>query len=178
MKVVEKEQAHPNVLEHVDAGFEEAIEKGDSLPREIVIDSRFVGGSGQKVLNTPMAYDPNNDTLYLNPRSFFFQGGMINAKKFMERGFQSNLFSSGNALHVLRHELSHIEHIRHYPEALEIKEFAATDPRPTISKEVGLRASMNPQEFVAEVRAALLDGRKFSDEVMKLYEHYSGGMRS
>ena len=57
-----------------------------------------------------------------------------------------------------------------------MKGFEDPSHRELAMSQVSTYAGEDPQEFVAETRAALLDGKEFSDEIMKMYEHYSGGL--
>lgn len=79
-------------------------------------------------------------------------------------------------MHTIRHELSHCAHWHHDQKSYMLKDFDEPSHRELAVSQVSMYAGEKPAEFVAEVRAALLDGKEFSDEVMKLYLHYSGGL--
>ena len=173
--VVEKESAHHKVLENIDAGFEESSKHGAPLPKSVMFDASFAENAG-KILNIPAAYDREDDVLHVNPRSRFFQAGMMRASNFIQGGGGETYFSTGSILHIVRHELSHCAHWHHDQRSYRVKDFEDPSHRELAMSQVSTYAGEDPQEFVAETRAALLDGKKFSDDVMKLYEHYSGGL--
>jgi hypothetical protein len=62
---------------------------------------------------------------------------------------------------------------RKYPDAYE---FLNNEKIQQTAGEVSLYAQTGIGEFVAEVHAGLIDGKKFSDAVMELYKKYNGPM--
>lgn len=57
---------------------------------------------------------------------------------------------------------------------IEAKEFLNSEEEQLIAATVSNYAKSSPLEFVAEVYARMLNGQKFGDDVMKLYEKYHG----
>ena len=174
VKVEEIEQAHPSVLENVDAGLEEAIKHGAAVPDGIVVDSSYF--EGRDILSRFAVYRGEQDTIVVNPRSKLFRAGMADARYFMGTYKEKRFTSTDSVMHAIRHELSHCAHWHHDQRSYKVKEFEDPSHRELAGSQVSRYAAQDPQEFVAEVRAALLDGKGFSDEVMKLYSHYSGGL--
>lgn len=81
VKVEEIEQAHPSILENVDAGLEEAIKHGAPVPEAIVVDSSYF--EGRDVLNRFGRYRGEQNIIVINPQSKIFQAGMTDARYFM-----------------------------------------------------------------------------------------------
>lgn len=94
-----------------------------------------------------------------------------------------------NDFHCLNHELGHLRHqecANNYKQMKKIEEFI-DEPVSTITEEfvtntqiqetakkVSDYAPESPLEFVAEVFAQLMEGKKFPDDVMALYKKYGG----
>ncbi|WP_019176250.1 hypothetical protein [Methanomassiliicoccus luminyensis] len=174
VRVEEKEPAHFAVLENVDAGLEESIKCGAPLPVAIVVDSRYF--EGRDDLTHFARYSAEKNIISLNQRSKIFRVGMADAHFFMKRYREIEYTSTGSVMHAIRHELSHCTHWHHDRKSYAINDFEDPSHRELAISQVSRYASEAPPELVAEVRAALLDGRHFSDEVMNLYLHYSGGL--
>ena len=92
--------------------------------------------------------------------------------------------------HVVYHEIGHVYHHLKAPNMLskmrkleELKRSGITDfsilnefnsKYQGIARRVSDYATTSPAEFVAEVYAKMIDGKKFDDEVMALYKKYGG----
>lgn len=100
-------------------------------------------------------------------------------------------FYKKSPFHFLNHEIGHDLHYKINPKEFEKYNILEELSRKNISKEiyddfiknqlnkakkVSNYATESPAEFVAETYAELLDGRKFSDDVMTLYQKYNGPM--
>lgn len=120
-----------------------------------------------------------SDTIRKNtPQKDWPSATMLDAKRsvfdtiFHEEG---HLFHKKNALfdfdemHVTRNAQGKPEKIG--PLA---KEFLENADEQFIASTVSNYATASPLEFVAEVYARMMNGHKFSDDVMKLYEKYKG----
>ena len=92
--------------------------------------------------------------------------------------------------HVVYHEIAHIYHELKDPKMFskmrkleELKQAEITDfsilnefksKYQGVASQVSEYAMESPDEFVAEVYAKMIDGKKFSNEVLKLYKKYGG----
>lgn len=83
------------------------------------------------------------------------------------------MFHKKNAL--LDYEDMHVGYDKNKKEIGELaKEFVESPEEQFIASTVSNYAKHSPLEFVAEVYARIMNGHKFSDDVMKLYEKYKG----
>ncbi|WP_236993934.1 Wss1p-related putative metallopeptidase [Methanomassiliicoccus luminyensis] len=178
VKVVENEMepTHHRVLENVDAGLEESIKCGAALPKRILIDSSHAEAL-ENVRSNPATYSNKKDSITINPRSMFFQAGMMRSKARAERLRDIRRFSTDSIMHTIRHELSHCAHWHHDQTSYLLNDFDKLSEKELAIVEVSNYAGENPPEFIAEVRAAFLDGKEFSDDIMEMYDHYSGGLK-
>ena len=84
---------------------------------------------------------------------------------------------TNNKFHVIYHEYGHFRHFRTTSfTALKQRnaEFKSNTFKQHIAEEVSSYAKTEPMEFVAEVYAGLMNGAKYSSEVMALYRSYNG----
>ncbi|GAB4422305.1 MAG: hypothetical protein OHK0011_01110 [Turneriella sp.] len=112
-------------------------------------------------------------SIFINPRAHFWADSITQAKLEFNRGW----WSSDDPLHVLHHEIGHFLH--NYSLGNDVYQFFKETPLTTrqisvINTEVSEYATENPLEFVAETYAALRAGRKFSEELLRLYSHFGG----
>lgn len=84
---------------------------------------------------------------------------------------------TNNKFHVIYHEYGHFRHFR-TTSFTALKqcnpEFKANTFKQKIASEISSYAKTEPMEFVAEVYAGLMNGAKYSPEVMALYRSYNG----
>ncbi len=90
--------------------------------------------------------------------------------------------------HNIYHEFGHLNdsqllnraHVKQFYDAnkeiypTELKEWLNDIKKQRIAGEVSSYAAENPAEFIAETYANLIEGHKFSDDVMALYKKYNG----
>lgn len=112
-------------------------------------------------------------TIYLNPYY-----NWANIDKESKINYQNGITSSDNPKHNIYHEIGHVLHRKNglfnftklktdiYNFSLEEKQL--------IFQNVGAYATSNPHEFVAEVFAGKMDGKKYNDEINKLYNKFKG----
>lgn len=164
--------AHNEVLQQVAA-------TGLPLPASVVADAAVFQTfrmTAAEMRATPAAYVAARDTIYLNPRSSAFHEGMSSVARDARQQHRIGFWSTSSPLHVFRHEYGHPAHY-HLDEDVyaQLRAVRLTDEeRGWIRGKVGIYASESPQEFVAEVFAALLDGKTFDGEVMTLYRRFGG----
>lgn len=99
-----------------------------------------------------------------------------NVKNSKDTGF----YSVNDRSSLVIHEFGHHKHLNHL-ETLDFKEAAKTQfgklskqETELITKEVGKYASENPLEFVAETFTGMTYGKKYSKEIIKLYDKHHG----
>lgn len=117
--------------------------------------------------------DGTPGSIFINPRAQFWEESVTQAKLEFNRGW----WSSDDPLHVLHHEIGHFLHNSSLGN--DVYQFFKETPLTTrqvsiIITEVSEYATENPLEFVAETYAALRAGRKFSEELLRLYSHFGG----
>lgn len=83
------------------------------------------------------------------------------------------IYSTTHPYHIVRHEYAHYVHNLINPAAMR-KFTLLAEERSLIIAQVSRYAIENSSEMVAEVFAALVDGKKFSQEVMMIYNKYGG----
>ncbi|MEW5821576.1 MAG: hypothetical protein AB1782_15395, partial [Cyanobacteriota bacterium] len=82
--------------------------------------------------------------------------------------------------HHIYHEIGHYLHFKANPEMYlklfkSAKEYKFKDElRDQIEKEVSLKATENITEFVADVFAGLMQGKQYSDNIMRFYNGFGG----
>jgi hypothetical protein len=84
---------------------------------------------------------------------------------FMEMHGKSGHLSSGHAYHLLEHEIGHAL----YDPPNNFMTLSHQDDARTVSK----YAAMNPKEFVAEVHAGMVAGKKYPENIMKMFNVYA-----
>lgn len=117
--------------------------------------------SGRKV-NPLYAAMASQGSVFINPASKFWKdpiGGM-------KAAYESGHLSSPHPLHTIHHEIGHLKY-----DAPD--NFINNSQRDIIQKEVSKYAAMNPKEFVSEVYAAMQSGKKYSQEIMGMYNIYA-----
>lgn len=87
---------------------------------------------------------------------------------------KSSWWSSGAVEHPIWHDAAHWYHEQAFPDMWKRLTKFRLDAHRTIAERVSGYASTSPQEFVAEVFAALQAGGQFDEEIMALYHTYGG----
>lgn len=113
--------------------------------------------------NIAMASSSSNK-IFINENHPYWKNPVENQKKLFESGW----LSTENPLHPIYHETSHLKH-KNVSQAWLNKEY-----QQNVAAKVSNYAKRNPSEFVAETYAGLKSGKKYDDDVMKLYK-ISGG---
>lgn len=89
-------------------------------------------------------------------------------------GFMKKFFSTGEFEALWRHELTHAAHHLRDPMFYAGLGESLTPTQMATALRVSRYAATNAFEFVAEVGSALLDGKVFDAEVMRLYKKFGG----
>ncbi len=98
-------------------------------------------------------------------------------KKGINAYVEPQKFEENNSFHVIFHEYGHFRHFNTTSfTALKQRtnEFVSNVKKQKTAGQVSSYAKSEPMEFVAEVYAGLLNGVKYSPEVMALYKTYNG----
>jgi hypothetical protein len=122
----------------------------------------------------PGYFNPNNREVVLNDRQRYYADPV----KFMEDKFADNWFSSPHPDHIVHHEVGHALHYDKIGHAqwVYLKRARFTPDQAAIAEaKVSRYAASEVLEFVAEVYASLVHGkRKIDPVVMALYNHFKG----
>lgn len=152
----------------------DAIQKrGLQLPSAVAYSRKAFEGNPAAIAG----YITRRDALLLNAGYDFT--GMAERAAFE---YRTGFWSSGNAAHVLFHEIGHANAFKHNARRYEILKGAADKTDLPLHKnvvelvrrEVSEYATLNPLEFVAEVFAGLADGRTYSPKIMRMFRAYGG----
>lgn len=149
-------------------GLQQAVSAGMAVPKSIVVDSnRFVDKYG-RVDPGSVAYfayraGATEGNIYINPQ----WPGWKNIEQTMRDRYRRGLLSSDDPRHVMLHELAHCDFTSRRLDHRNAP-FRSIQDR-TLAGRVSLRATANKDEFLAEVTAARLVGKKFDEDVMALY---------
>lgn len=150
-------------------GMQQVVSAGGAVPREIVVDSHlFRDGAGRKQPHHVGYYNYRTGRMALNPD----WAGWRDGGKTIKEQFKAGFFSSDHPLHAIYHEAAHAN-----AAALKVDHgmtrFSKADEL-AIARSVSKRAGVDKDEFLAEVRAAKMAGRRFKQDVLKLYERLGG----
>lgn len=99
--------------------------------------------------------------ILINPRSPYWKDPVASAKHNHEVGH----FSTDHPLHAAIHEISHTIH--------EVPRHWGAEQQKAVAAKVGKYAATNPSEFVAETFAGLHVGKRYDEDVMRLYNLYA-----
>lgn len=172
------------IAENINKVLKGLVESGKPVPRKIIFDrsefSNMKDAQGRKMpgnqvpaffRRSRISGQPGD--IYFNPAATLFK----DVQKTMTESFNRGWFSSDRADHVVHHEVAHFLHNHKLKNEIYqfFKETPLTDKQISlIIQEVSEYATYNPLEFVAETYAGLRAGRKYSDEIMRLYAYFGG----
>lgn len=88
--------------------------------------------------------------------------------------------STTHQYHNIIHELGHLDHYRNGSSTISKNKSLKFSPeeKKLIEKEVSTYAGYEPNEFVAEVFAAIKLGKTYSSTIMELYKFYKSGIKT
>lgn len=118
------------------------------------------------------AYDPSRGKVFLNQRHPFWRSPIA----FMTTNHRAGSTSTANPAHPAFQEIAH----RLHQVAVGAARYAELRARPLTPEEDAIAATVSayartsPAEFVAEVYAALRDGRELDEAVLALYNRLGG----
>lgn len=158
--------------------------QGMAMPKRIKADSKIFTemNGGKNDIFTTSFYSPEDDTIYLNPRSAFFRDKGKNIDKAFNAMEKGRWTTGLDKRDVMVHELAHREHIQ----VVGDKKFndlfnsnpslqTAWEGRESIIREkVSRYAATNPKEFVAEVYTGLRRGEAYDESVLDFYREFGG----
>jgi len=143
---------------------------GDRFPAMVKdAPERF---TGEDRLRSPAAYSQKTGEILINPNAEMWQ----DPKGRMAKAFSEGVASSDRPDHAVIHEVGHWAHLQGLSpqRRQEMRQPFDQATRQQVAKEVSLYAASKKEEFVAEVFAGRVAGRKFSAEIMKLYREFGG----
>jgi hypothetical protein len=118
-------------------------------------------------------FDPASGFLVLNPDAEFWKSEEA-ADGILALAEENGFWSSGDRLQPVRHEYGHFLHGTRDPEkARQADQWAAAEEQ-AVALRVSRYAWVAPAEFVAEVFAGMLAGKRYDEDVMHLYQRYGG----
>lgn len=117
--------------------------------------------SGSKTDSRFAAIGSQTNGVLINPRSPYWKDPVASAKYNHSVGH----FSTEHPLHAAIHEISHTIH--------DVPRHWGADQQKLVAAKVGKYASTNPSEFVAETFTGLHVGKRYDDDVMRLYNLYA-----
>jgi hypothetical protein len=140
----------------IDAGVAFAKSKGIRIP------SGGIDGNSKSI--AAGLYSPSNDSIFISPRLKTLHGNL---------GYNS----TNHRFHVLMHELGHMAHSDKVGQRFDTMRnaYLPQDLKEKIKKDVGRYAGTNGLEFVAEVFAALVTGKKYDEDIMRFYTNVLDG---
>ncbi len=149
-------------------GLQQVVSAGGTLPSEIVVDEFLFRDRRGHIDPHEIAKTNDSGRIAINPRWIGWHDGGARMKALGE----ARAFSSGHRLHVVFHEAAHVHAVAtgaHHRQAI----FVDLDDL-AVAESVSVRATVNKDEFLAEVRAAKMAGRRFGSDVLDLYERLGG----
>lgn len=148
-------------------GVQQVSAAGGSMPKAILARS-YLDENGQQRADVPGAYDPRRRVIEMNTDWPGWRDIERRTQELRESGF----WSSADPRHVLFHEAAH-HHMNEIGAMHGRASFIRLDEA-MIARKVSIRAGADKDEFMVEVRAAIMAGRRFDDDVMNLYRKMGG----
>lgn len=143
--------------------------QGLPMPDTVAVDGAYFTGRHRGAAGM---YSGALDTLYVNPRGGSF--GKDGAE-YVKRAGASGFWSSSNENHVVFHEMGHMAHSKYDRSAYNITR-TRMDPADKVrfAGVVSQYALTAKTEFVAEVFAAHMGGKRYSQDVYDYYNAQRG----
>lgn len=160
----------------LNAGLALLVARAVPLPLRIVVDAaRF---EGQAMLAEPLyaGFEPDDATIYVNPRSLYFGNVPTSAEQLAQENFAIRYWSTDSPHHVLLHELGHDLFARRDSGAYHRLrgEPLPDEARRELGDRICRRAESGIVEFIAEVFAALVAGEFVPEEVLDWHRRFRG----
>jgi hypothetical protein len=159
----------PKPATPIEAAVAYAKSKGFEVTIDAEVFRRHYGADASRTLGF---YSPKRDAIWLNPDHPSWSDP---AAFFADPKYQT-WFSSNHPEHTIYHEVGHGLHARALgPERFdEWKDSFASAEDYRTARKVSKYATTNTSEFVAEVYAARVAGKRYDDDVLTLYERLGG----
>lgn len=103
----------------------------------------------------------SNGKIYINKASKLLADPLKN----MDAQYKSGWLSTNKPEGIIHHEIAHLK--------FKQRDNFFTNTHRDIASKVSRYATRNPKEFVSETYAGLKTGKKYSDEVMRLFKQYT-----
>jgi hypothetical protein len=128
--------------------------------------------------NVPGSFGFTYERITLNERAHYFASGGKAAAQTAQAQHDAGFWSSANRLHPIYHEIGHALHVAKNKQAALQQYLGAIRWTPEALTEIGGDVSRYgltaPQEFVAEVFAGHVAGKRYGNNVMKWYRQFGG----
>ena len=142
---------------------------GHEMPKAVIAEKKLFEKLSDDILDIPAAY--RNGIIYLNEEVDF-------SRVYLDYldAFKDGAWSSDHPAHIMRHEMGHFLHHKKIGtlQLVTLRNKKVADIHKPIMRKVSSYAVTTYLEFVAEVHAALMNGQKFDDAVMSLYNNLKG----
>ena len=102
-----------------------------------------------------------NGKIYINKTSKF----LSDPEKYMAAQYKSKWLSTDKPEGIIHHEIAHLK--------FKQRDNYFTNSHRDIAEKVSRYARINPKEFVSETYAGLKTGKKYSNEVMRMFKQYT-----
>ena len=184
VSIIEKNLAKKNVMirfknnvkiaKFIQNGLENIERAGYELPKNIFIVSpatiHRAGGAAAMFKNKPTLDAP----IFL-PKNIL----SLSEKKIKQKN-KLGIYSTNNGSYYIHHEVGHWLHFQNQPNHGECRQIWQVANKKLINQEVSQMALKmdDGTEFVAEVFAGLIDGKKYGEHVMEIYKELKGPTKS
>ncbi len=144
-------------------------EQALSLPDEMRVDAERFRALGWRGIQSPAL--AIKARIVINPAADYWRDPVRNVAK---QRHPAKFWSSDSPIHPLIHEAGHVMLYKAVPERFEDLRDLSNAQKTVAAGEVSYRACLDAHEFVAEVFAGLVAGKKFSKEVLRWYRSRGG----
>ena len=143
-----------------------------ALPRSVVINETIFGGGPREVARL---LPSRSARLEINTRHEYWQGTSVDIARRASRLGRDGIWSTGDPRHPIVHELGHLAHWIAFRASWDDEwgDRGGDGPEQrTLAGQVSRRAAYSPAEFIAEVFAGLVLGRRYPEDVVQMLEQY------
>lgn len=157
----------------IQKGLEDIEKVGYDIPKNIlIVHPMAIAGAGG-------ATTIFRDKLIDKAPVLFPQTIVDLSHKKIAQKYKLGIYSTDNILKYVYHEVGHWLHFQNKPDLQLCKQIWKTVDKDIIGKQVSLEALKldDGTEFVAEVFAGMIDGKKYSKYIMDIYKQLKGPLK-
>lgn len=162
------------IANFIQKGLVDIEKAGYDIPKHIfIVSSRSISGAGGAALIF-------RERLKAKAPILFPESIKAMSKRKVEVKYKSGVYSTDNISQYIFHEVGHWLHFQNKQSRQICEQIWQTANKELIGKEVSQMALKlsDGTEFVAEVFAGLIDGRKYSNHVMEIYKKLNGPLKN